>query len=69
MCQDSNPAKTHSLPTEIIDLLSGPNEAQVPGVSLQTNSVKEKVIGKRWIYLERNTLHRVWATSGGNSSH
>ena len=22
------------------------------------NSVKEKVIGKRWIYLERNTLHR-----------
>ena len=22
------------------------------------NSLKEKVIGKRWIYLERNTLHR-----------
>ena len=22
------------------------------------NSVREKVIGKKWIYLERNTLHR-----------
>ena len=22
------------------------------------NSVRDKVIGKKWIYLERNTLHR-----------
>ena len=22
------------------------------------NAVKDKVIGKKWIYLERNTLHR-----------
>ena len=26
-------------------------------------SVRDKVIGKKWIYLERNTLHRVWAIS------
>ena len=25
------------------------------------NSVRDKVIGKKWIYLERDTLHRVWA--------
>ena len=27
------------------------------------NSVREKVIGKKWIYsdIERSTLHRVWA--------
>jgi len=33
--QDSNPAKMHSLPTEITDVVSGPNEAQVLDVSLQ----------------------------------
>ena len=27
------------------------------------NSVRDKMIGKKWIYLERNTLHRVWAIS------
>ena len=27
------------------------------------NSVRDKVIGKKWTYLERNTLHRVWAIS------
>ena len=31
----SNPAKTHSLPTEITHLVSGPNEAQVLDVSSQ----------------------------------
>ena len=25
----------------------------------------EKVVGKNWIYLERNTLYRVWAISEG----
>ena len=35
MCWDSNPAKTHGLPTEIIDLVLGPNEAQVLDVSSQ----------------------------------
>lgn len=29
------------------------------------NSVRDKVIGKKWIYLERNTLHRVLAISEG----
>ena len=29
------------------------------------NSVRDKVIGKKWIYLERNTLYRVWAISEG----
>ena len=33
--RDSNPAKTHSLPTEIIHLVSGLNEAQVLDVSSQ----------------------------------
>ena len=37
------------------------NEAQVLHVSIQKNSMRDKVIGKRSIYLERNTLHRVWA--------
>ena len=32
---DSNPAKTHSLPTEITHLVSGLNEAQVLDVSSQ----------------------------------
>ena len=31
------------------------------------NSVREKVIGKKWIYSdsERSTLHRVWAITEG----
>ena len=31
------------------------------------NSVRDKVIGKKWICLERNTLHRqrVWAIAEG----
>ena len=28
----------------------------------------DKVTGKKRIYLERNTLHRVWAISGGEGS-
>ena len=32
---NANIAKTHGLPTEITDLVSGPNEAQVPDVSSQ----------------------------------
>ena len=33
------------------------------------NSVRDKVISKKWIYLERNTLHRVWAISEGEKRH
>ena len=29
------------------------------------HSVRDEVIGKKWIYLERHTLHRVRATSEG----
>ena len=32
---DSNPGKVHGLPIEIIDLVSGHKEAQVPDASLQ----------------------------------
>ena len=32
---DSNPAEIHSLPTEVTDPVSEPNEAQVLDVSLQ----------------------------------
>ena len=32
---------------------------------LRKNSVRDKVTGKKWIYSERNTLHRVWAISEG----
>ena len=31
------------------------------------NSVRNKVISKKGIYLERNTLHRMWAISKGKS--
>ena len=58
-CWDSNPAKTHSLPTEITHLVSGLNEAQVLDVSSQKElSERHKVMGKKWIYLERYTFHR-----------
>ena len=44
-------------------LASGLNEAQALDVSLKKNSVRDTVIGKRWICsdLERSTLYRVWA--------
>ena len=47
--------------------MAGPNEAQVLDVSLQKNSVRDTVIGKRWICsdLERSTLHRVWVILEG----
>ena len=35
MCWDSNPAKTHGLPTKITDLVSGPNQTQVLDISSQ----------------------------------
>ena len=67
-CSRTHPAKTHSLPTEVTYLVSGLNEAQVLDVSLQ-NSVRDKVIGNKWIYLERNTPQsRVWAISEGEKS-
>ena len=35
---------------------------------LRKNSVRNKMIGKKWIYLKRNTIHRVWAISEGKRS-
>ena len=32
------------------------------------SSMRDKAIGKKWIYVERNTFHRVWAISEGKSS-
>ena len=52
-----NPAKTHSTWSQglikLRFLMSHPRK----------NSVRDKVIGKEWIYSdsERNTFHRVWA--------
>ena len=45
MCWDSNPAKTHGLPTEIIDLVLGPNEAQVLDVSSQKEFSERQSVG------------------------
>ena len=53
----------HGFLTEITHLASGLKEAQVLDVSFQ--KVRDKLIGKRWTYLERNTFHRVGAISQG----
>ena len=39
-------------------MISGFNEAQVLDVYCRKNSVRDKVRGKKWIYLEKKTLHR-----------
>ena len=31
------------------------------------DTVRDKVIGKKWVYLERNTVHRVGAISEGKT--
>ena len=56
--QDSKPAKTHSLPTEITHVVSGLMKLRFLMCHRRKNSVWDKVIGKKWIYLERKTLHR-----------
>ena len=58
---DSNPAKTHS--TWFQDLmklrfLSWKRQQDALMSHCRKNSVRDKVIGKKWIYLERNTFHR-----------
>ena len=59
--------KAHGLPTEITHLVSGLNELWVLIFHCRKNSVRDKVSSKKWIYLERNTLYRVWAISDGES--
>ena len=58
---DSDPAKTHS--TWFQDLVKFRFLMSHP----RKNSVRDKVIGKKWIYSdsERSTLHRVWAIEEG----
>ena len=53
-CWDLNPAKTHSLPTDITHLVLG-LKLRFLMSHCRKNSVRDKVIGKKWIYLERNT--------------
>ena len=55
--QDSNLAKTHGLPTEITHLVLGLKLRSLMS-HRRKNSVRDKVMGKKWVYLERNTLHR-----------
>ena len=54
-----NPAKTHS--TWFQDLM----KLRLLMSHGRKNSVRDKVIGKKWIYsgTERSTLHRVWAVA------
>ena len=57
----SNPAKTHS--TWFQDLMKLRFfffflKLRFLMSHVRKNSVRDKVIGKKWIYLERNTLHR-----------
>ena len=49
---------THCLIIEITHLVSGLHEVQVLDVSAQKEFFQDRVIGKKWIYLERNTLPR-----------
>ena len=52
MCHDSNPARIHRVWFQ--DL----KELKFLIFHCRKNSVIDKVIDKKWIYLERNTLHR-----------
>ena len=71
--QDSNPARTqigtwaHWLLVEITYLVSGLHGAQVPDVYHRKNSVRDKMIGKKWINLERYTFHRQNVSKGKSS--
>ena len=47
---------THGLLDEITHLVSERNEAQMS--PFRKSSVRDKEIGKKWIYLERNTFDR-----------
>ena len=54
---------TYGLLTEITHLVQGLMKLGFLMSYHRKNSVRDKVIGKKWIYLERCTLHRVWAIS------
>ena len=52
--RDTNPA--NGLPTEVTDLVSALNEAQVLDI-LSQKEFNERQSDKKWIYSERNTVH------------
>ena len=58
MRQDSISTRNHSLLTEIKYLVTGFNEAQFLYVSSQKEFNENKVIPKKWIYLERYRFQR-----------
>ena len=62
---DSNPAKTPS--TWFQDL----TKLRFLMSHCRKNSVRDKVIGKRWIYsdMESSTLQTVWAVAEGKLGH
>ena len=66
--QASNFAKTHDIPNEIIPLFQHLMKLGFLMSYHRKKSVRDKVIGKKWIYLDRNTIHRVWAISEGDNS-
>ena len=52
--RDTNPA--NGLPTEVTELVSALNEAQVLDI-LSQKEFNERQSDKKWIYSERNTVH------------
>ena len=61
--QDSNSAKPCSFPTEITCLVQDLLKLRLLMSHGRKNSVRDKVIGKKWIYLERNIIHRQYGPS------
>ena len=57
--RDLNPAKTLGLPTEITDLVSGPNEAQVLDVSSQKEFSERQSDRLEVNLFNRGSFHRV----------
>ena len=65
MCWDSNPTKIHGICFQNLMKLG----FLMP--HCRKNSVRDNVIGKKWIYSdsERSTRHRVWAITEDKCSH
>ena len=67
---DSNPRGWDSNPVKTL-LGTWPNNLLIRIIHMffvslhRRNSVRNKVIGKKWFYSERNIVHRVWAIAEG----
>ena len=66
--QASNFAKTHDIPKEIIPLFQHLMKLRFLMSYHGKKSVRDIVIGKKWIYLDRNTIHGMWAISKRDNS-